>query len=181
MLTVLQVWRRRPRRVRRATLRVARVALAAASLSCGSAPQTPSGPDRPLPLTRLRSEPYSYTYNSSLREPQRSVIRDRAAWQELWSAMWRGHSPPPPIPDIDFSQEMVVVVALGERPTGGFSIFVESASESPSGVAVRVRSVSPGSSCGTTQALTQPADIGRLPRRDGPVTFAEQTAVEECR
>lgn len=95
--------------------------------------------------------------------------------------MWRGHSPQPQIPDIDFSQEMVVVVALGERPTGGYSIFVESASESASGVAVRIRSVSPGSSCATTQALTQPVDIGRLPRRDGPVSFAEQTVVEECR
>jgi hypothetical protein len=150
------------------------------SLGCGSSPAAPGQPGEPLSIVRLGTDAASFTYYSGLKETQRVIVRDRATWQAVWSSIWKMQSPEPPLPDIDFTREMVVVAALGERPTGGYGIFVDAASEGPSGVTVRVRSISPSGACMTTQALTQPVDIARMPRRSGPVAF-EERAETTCR
>lgn len=147
--------------------------------ACTESPSSPDGVE-PLTLVRLRSEPYSFAFNSGLTEPQRLVIRDAAAWEQVWNAIYRHHSSPPARPAIDFQREMVIVAALGERPTGGFSILVETATETTAGVTIGIRSVSPGSRCAVTLAITQPVDIARVTRRNGIVTFAETTQVIDC-
>jgi hypothetical protein len=157
------------------------IAVLIAGASACSSSTGPSAPGSALALTRLRSDPFSLTYASGLREPQRLVVRDATAWQQLWTSVWRGVLPEPSRPQVDFGREMVVLAAMGERPTGGFTILIDSASEGTSGISIRIRSISPGSGCGTTQALTQPVDIARMPRRDGSVTFDERLETQECR
>jgi len=88
----------------------------------------------------------------------------------------------PTIPVVDFSREMLVVVALGSHSSGGYGILIDGASEAASGnVSIAVRSISPGAGCGVTAAFTQPVDIARMPRRDGAVSFAERSEVTDCR
>jgi hypothetical protein len=135
----------------------------------------------PLTVTRLRSEPFSFTYSSQLRQPERLVIRDQAAWVAAWSSLWPAFAPIPAPPNVDFRREMIVFVALGERPSGGYTILVDSAAASASGVTVWIGTSSPGLHCGTTLALTQPVDIARLPRIDAAVRFAETSKVVECK
>lgn len=156
------------------------VGVAVGFAACGAAPRSPGGPGAPTPVTRLRTGPSSFTDFSGLREPQRLVVREPSAWREVWAAIWRGYSPEPPVPEIDFGREMLVVAALGERPTGGYNIFIETAAEGPTGLVIQIRSVSPGPRCAMTQAFTQPVDIARLPRRDGPVLFADRSEVSPC-
>jgi protease stability complex PrcB-like protein len=146
--------------------------------SCSS----PNAPDatQPLAVTRLRPEAFSFSYNSGMTEPQRLVVRDQATWQQTWDSIHRFTFPVPALPAVDFSRDMVIVAALGQKPTGGFSIFVDGAMETARGVTVNVRSVSPGASCGVTAALTQPLDIARVTRRDGAVSFSESTTVQSC-
>ena len=148
--------------------------------ACGS-PSSPAASDEPLPVVRLRQEPFSLTYASGLTQPQRLLIRDQAAWQQAWAAIWRGHSSQPAVPEVDFSREMIVLAALGERPTGGYGIFIDAASARSGGIAVRIRSVSPGNACGVTQALTQPVDVARLPRRTGEAVYTEVQETQDCR
>jgi hypothetical protein len=164
-------------KIRRRVLPIAAALIAAA---CGA---TSSGPseDAALPVTRLSAGPQSFTYNSGLTESRRTVVRDAAAWRDMWTAIWRSHSPEPALPSIDFAREMVVVAALGARPTGGYSIFIDAASENASGVAIQIRSASPGPGCAVTLAMTNPVDIARLPRRMGPVTFVEKQETVDCR
>ena len=157
-----------------------RVLTIAVVLSVGCGATNPSE-DVALPMTRLRADPASFTYSSGLADSRRTVVRDATAWQEIWTAIWRNHSPEPALPAVDFSREMIVVAALGTRPTGGYSIFLDSASEGAAGVAIQVRSVSPGSGCAVTLALTQPVDVARLPRRTGAVTFVEKHETVVCR
>ena len=134
----------------------------------------------PLTVTRLSSEPISVTYASQLRQPARLVIRDQAAWVSAWASLWPAFAPIPAPPNVDFSREMIVLVALGERPTGGYTILVDSAAVSGAGVTVWIGTSSPGRRCVTTQAFTQPVDIARLPRTDGAVRFAETSTVVDC-
>ena len=152
-----------------------------AVVACGSSPSAPDQSAEPLPVTRLRTEPFSFTYASGLTEPQRLLIRDQASWQQAWAAIWTRHSSQPAMPDVDFTREMIVLAALGERPTGGYGIFIDSAAAGSGRVTLRIRSVSPANGCGVTTALTQPVDIARLPRREGPAVFTDVQETQNCR
>lgn len=168
--------------------------LLAISLSGNStlrATQEPTHPGTPVPITPLgpkRSGPrMSFTSNSGIGDPLRIVIRNRDDWREMWK---RIHSPDaehdpiselPPLPQIDFSREMVVVVALGARATGGYDVIVEGAYQRNDRLEIVVRSMSPGKGCFSVQMITQPVDIVRLPKTERSVVFRENEVVHECK
>ena len=155
------------------------IALALGVVGCGQ-PLAPDPPATPVSVVRLRAEPYSFTYYSGLIEPQRLVVRDPAAWAEIRAAIWKGQSPLPELPQVDFAREMLVVVALGERPTGGYGILVDSAVATPGRLEIWIRTIGPGPGCFVTQALTQPVDIARLPRSERVVRFHDRTEERAC-
>lgn len=133
-----------------------------------------------ITLTRLRAEPYSLTYSSGLRAPELLVVRDANAWRQTWTRIWDSTNPTPALPDVDFAREIVIVAALGERSSGGYSILIDSATVSGAEVLVWVRAVSPGANCGTTAALTQPVDAARLTRTERPIRFRQDAQVRSC-
>jgi hypothetical protein len=133
-----------------------------------------------VPVNRLRAEPYSFTYSSGLRQPERLIVRDLTTWRAVWAAIWRNITPVPEPPVVDFAREMIVVAALGERQSGGFGIFIESARVTSNGLAVGIRTVAPGPRCNTFGASTQPVDIARLSRIDGVVRFTDVAVVADC-
>jgi hypothetical protein len=148
--------------------------------ACASSVEATLPPQPDISVVRLRSEPYSFEYSSGLDAPARVVVRDLQTWQSLWAQIYRRHGAAPPLPTIDFSREMIIVAALGSRASGGYGIIIDGASWQGSGIAVTVRSISPGPRCGVTAALTQPVDIARMPRRDGEVRFVERAEVSDC-
>ena len=155
---------------------------AALSAACSNSEATLSpGPHgESLQIVRLRAEPYSFEFYSGLEKPDRIVVRDPIQWDALWAQIYAKQLPVPPVPAIDFSREMLVVVALGSRSSGGYGIIVDGANESENGgIAVTVRSIAPRN-CVVTLAFTQPVDIARLPRRDGSVSFIERSEVHDC-
>ncbi|MFL5539832.1 MAG: protease complex subunit PrcB family protein [Longimicrobiaceae bacterium] len=133
-------------------------------------------PGDPLTVTRLRSEPYSFTYYSGMQDSSRVVVRSQAEWAQVWSAVGGSQ----PLPQVDFAHEIVVAAALGTRPTGGYSILVDGAYQREGYVEVLVHKVSPGARCGTTQALTQPVDLARIAAAGQPVQFRERSSVHDC-
>ena len=99
----------------------------------------------------------------------------------VWIRIHARQSPVPPLPIVDFTKEMVLFAALGTRPSGGFSILIDGATEAGDGaLSVVVRSVAPGPKRGVTAALTEPVDLARLARRDTPVHFVERTETSDC-
>jgi hypothetical protein len=86
----------------------------------------------------------------------------------------------PAAPQIDFGREMVAVAALGQRPSGGFSIYVDSAYQRVGYVQVVVRKVVPGGRCVVTGALTQPVDLAGISAVNQPVQFRERSSVDDC-
>jgi hypothetical protein len=108
------------------------------------------------------------------------VVRSDAAWQAAWASLGaarRGERSPA----VDFRREMVLVVATGTRPTGGWSIAVERATLAAGALHVDLVESSPGPTCLVTQMLNHPAAAVAVPRADGPVTFSRRTAVRACR
>lgn len=155
--------------------------LVVSAFACARSPVGPTEHPQPLPITRFTSDEVSLTYSSGFLVPQQMVVRDAAAWRNAWAAIWQNVSTPPSLPNVDFDREMVVIAALGQRSTGGFSIFIAGATDERGTVRVKTRSVSPGPGCVTTAALTQPVDAARLPRRDRMVTFEDTAETLQCR
>jgi hypothetical protein len=104
----------------------------------------------------------------------RLVIRNRERFDDLWEQIVGPKENKPAPPEVDFSREMLVVAAMGERPSSGYEIVITGACEVDNQVEVHVRS-SNYTQCGGTQmgVITAPVDIVRMPKSDLPVVFRE--------
>lgn len=159
-------------------------ALAIASGVVFSACAQPNGPDpveTEIPIERLRSEAFSFSTFSGFHEPERLLMRDASAWSRAWLTIHDRMQPQPPLPDIDFAKDIVVLVALGDRPSTGYHVIVKRASRLGEGITVSIESSSPGPGCGGLTVLTQPVDVAKMPRAVGPVVFVETKVVRDCR
>jgi hypothetical protein len=107
-------------------------------------------------------------------EPSKLVITTKDRWKEVWRKVHRRRLPRPELPDIDFGQEMVVAVFMGERSTGGYEVEVASVIRTEKEIVVDVRETQPPSGSPRTMALTQPYHIVVIERSPLPVRFQPQ-------
>lgn len=121
-----------------------------------------------------------YAYYSGLRDPAGFLVSDGSTWQNVWAQLYTGHQPKPALPAVDFGTERVIVVALGERNSGGYAIRIDSLVAFEQGTVAYVTGRAPGDRCGVTAALTQPAHLIRAPIPAEPVIFEQQTVVHDC-
>lgn len=156
---------------------LARAIALAVGLAASSACSLPFLAEDELPLVRLSRERRSFTAYSGLVWSERLVVRDPAAWTTVWNRIWAGTGQAPPLPEIDFFRDIVVVAALGEQPSNGYEIRVESAVAKGETVTVSVRSVV---GCRRLAVMTQPVDIARVARREGTIRFREIHERESC-
>ena len=84
---------------------------------------------KPVPITLMGPKRWetrtSFAPNSAVQDKFRLVVRDRATWLDLWKRIYRVDTrlgEYPKLPEVDFSREMLVVAALGQQPTSGYSI-----------------------------------------------------------
>jgi len=91
--------------------------------------------------------------------------------QPEWSALWRAHAPDKPLPQIDWSREMVVGVFLGTRPAAGYRVEIVGYREEGARVVAGYKEMPPARDAITAQILTSPYALAAIPRRGGDVTF----------
>jgi hypothetical protein len=153
---------------------IAGLALAAAALGAACAAGGPTqggGPGEEVPFETILDET-----SSGLHDLRREVIRDEAGWVRLWEQIHEGVSPRPPRPPVDFSLHMLIVVATGERRSGGFAIAVRSVAMRGDRLEVGVFETCPAPGDRVTQALTQPVEVVRLMKLTQKAAFLETKA-----
>ena len=121
-----------------------------------------------------------HSYYSGLVNAADLVIADSQSWAATWAQLTRGVGPPPVLPAVDFRTERVVLVALGQRSSGGYDIRIDSVVHFQRGSVTYVTATSPGQSCYATAALTQPVDVIRLSPKVEPIVFQQQAVVRDC-
>ena len=135
-----------------------------------------TGPSLPLRFGGTRPFPSPYVNGFPSENSLRLVIRNRDEFSDFWRRL-TAKIPPgqwvPPPPEIDFSKEMVVVAAMGARPTSGYWVFIDGACEVNGQVEVFVSNVEDARCSGQFQAVTYPADAVRLPQTNMPIVFRE--------
>jgi hypothetical protein len=145
-----------------------------------SACASPSSPSTPLGLTRFRPEPTSFLAISGYDQPLTLAIHDRDTWVRSWNDIHSRLSPAPALPEIDFTKEMVLVAAVGSRPSSGYEVVFTGATEASDVVTVDVESRIPGPTCIGLPVVTAPVDLARIPRRNGAIVFRSTPKVVNC-
>jgi hypothetical protein len=114
--------------------------------------------------------------HTGIREARRMVIQDVNAWAEFWSELGVGDRPA-----VDFTRDIVIAVAAGERPSGGHEIAVTRVTQTNGELRVEVSETAPGPNCLSTSNLTQPVDVvvveGVKPKS---WSFVEHKDVRSC-
>lgn len=129
----------------------------------------------PDSLATLTREGYSGFATSS-----RFAVTDPVSWAQTWAQIYRGRTPEPALPAVDFGSYVALVAAMGSRPTGGFSIRIDSLTGTEAGAVLHLTETSPGPNCVVTAAVTAPIHVVLTP---GPVQIREwrvQEAVLAC-
>lgn len=134
--------------------------------------------ERPYGL-KLYGRRTSYL-RAGISQRARLVIRDRAEFNELWNKINSNTSDKPPLPEVDFAREMLIVAAMGQQPSA-YEIIIDSACEVDNQFEVLVRSIK-FLPCGAYVGfLPESVDIVRLPKTDLPVVFRETEATSDCK
>ena len=120
-----------------------------------------------------------YDNGGGIQDSLRVVVRDEATLRDFWRRATSTQPSPPPLPAVDFSREMVVVVS-GGRMSPADQIRVDSAG-------VRDEVGAPGArqrvlevvvrtvrACQTFNSEAYPVAIVRVPRVEGSVRFTER-------
>ena len=112
-------------------------------------------------------------------KPTQLVIRDQQTWNAEWPHLSGDLSAPPLI---DFTDTMVLIAALGERPSSGYQVTMDNIRIVQGGsLAVVVMETRPGEGCGLLQVTTTPAQLMLAPKTSSGVVFSAASQVRNCR
>jgi hypothetical protein len=75
------------------------------------------------------------------------VVTTAAAWSELWARIYNKIKPIPPLLQVDFSQNEVIVLVQGVEPSSGYSLEVTGVTASVAGATVDYEATIPLSGC----------------------------------
>ena len=96
---------------------------------------------------------------SAVRVPITRAVSDPSVWRDIWYAITANQADPPEVPEVDFQRESAIILILGERPTGGYSVGIADIVERRESVEVVVEVSRPAPGEMVTQALTTPYSI----------------------
>jgi hypothetical protein len=142
------------------------------------AAERPSG----LPLARFDERTQgSFRHLSGLYEERMLAIRSHAEWQGQWRRITARQGGPPPLPQVDFRSGMLLMAAMGPKPSGGYRAAIDKVLDQPGELLAFVRFVSPGRGCGAIAAVTSPVDIVRVPASPKNVRWVVERQTADCR
>ncbi len=137
-------------------------------------PSTSAPPS--LRLTPI-AVPRSTTFDDAWGDEMRLVVRDSAAWRHAWHSAV-GASP---LPVVDFTTDIAVLVAIHNMTSIRYSIAVDSARRTGPYTVVTFTIREPGLTCSSPDVFIRPIAAARFPR-DGSqsVSFVERHIKSSC-
>jgi hypothetical protein len=120
-----------------------------------------------------------------------TAIQSEPKWRELWAQLeprlsrYMRQRVPHPFPRIDFTRQTLLVAALGTEPTSGYSLSVESITESPTSITAKLVALNPGKGCGDkiygmTLITTHPIVLLLIAKTSKPVQFDTMQVEPAC-
>jgi hypothetical protein len=138
-----------------------------------------TSPSAPLTLTPLVTST-TIGQHSGVADRRAIVVTDQQAFANLWAEIHRNISSMEPMPVVDFTKEIVVGFAMGERPSSGFSVRIRGAARERGSVVIAIEELTPASGCVLLPVVTAPIDLARLSRTGESIRFDNETTVKGC-
>ncbi|GAA4007116.1 protease complex subunit PrcB family protein [Deinococcus rubellus] len=134
---------------------------------------TGSGSNAPVPSgTTLKFREVASGSNALASTPQVKLASSQDDLGALWNSAYGRQVPVPPTPII--LGQTAVGIFLGNRPTGGYGVTVQSVSASGSALNITVNVRAPGPGSITTQSITSPWTIVAVQGQFASVTVRDQ-------
>ncbi|MDO8452451.1 MAG: protease complex subunit PrcB family protein [bacterium] len=129
---------------------------------------------------KITFKPVARGQDSSFKERVFYTINTQDEWAKLWDSMHPGRGPEG-LPTVNFDEEMIIIAMQGSQPTGGYMVRITGVEHKDAVVGVTIKEDSPGVGCLTTQALTAPFDIVRIPKIDAKFVYDIKYEKTECK
>lgn len=138
---------------------------------------------KPKEKTKVTSESFEYetllrSDGSSSRQevPLEKVIKNEQELAVLYPSLGLSEDQ-----SIDFGKHDLIVVALGQRSNGGYSVEIKEIKKEANDILVLYTETVPGQSCFTTQAITFPYHIVKVNKINFEVKFSKTSITNECK
>jgi hypothetical protein len=128
----------------------------------------------------LPNAPVPYATTSGFIDKTFVLVRGQAQWGNIWTTIHKNRRPVPEPPALDFARQMVLVAALGRRPTSGYRIELGDVSVENEVIRATVLIDEPGRGCIVSQGMTSPLDLLLLPVVPGELEIREQVKSTDC-
>lgn len=92
------------------------------------------------------------------------VLENEAKFSAFWSKLHEQVSPTPDLPEVDFSEFIVVAAMMGIQPSGGYTIEIKRVATDGDTLWFDIEEREPGTGCGTAAVLTSPYHVIKVPR-----------------
>ena len=148
--------------------------------ACGDAPDVVDEAPPAPPAVSTEVSVVATSQQSSWEEVLEVLLTTPDAWAAAWGHLHDGIAPPPPMPEVDFTTQRVMIITAGSRPSGGFALSHERTEVAGDTLVLDVTLSVPGPSCATTQALTSPALALALPLLPAAVVVRRSEQVQGC-
>lgn len=126
--------------------------------------------------TKQVKEPQKVTFETLLegshggyRDGEFIIINNNKDLKRIYTQINKIRKPGFPIPKIDFNKELVIALFLGEKPSGGYSIYVSSIEETKNEFHVFIKESTPEGMVATV--MTQPFYFCKISRIEKKIIF----------
>ena len=121
-------------------------------------------------ITSISFETLSNDFYSQQVQEENYVVKDKEGFNQLLDLVGNENLAIT-VEDIDFSEDMVVAVFMGEKPTGGYSIKIQDVLKNKDNLEFLIKVEEPGPDDMVAQVITSPYHIIKLERFDTEYLF----------
>ena len=118
--------------------------------------------------------------NGDFKEETTQVISNNTEFEQVWKQAYANFMIKDEMPEVDFEKNVVLLVAMGEKTSGGHTIKITHLTEVNNNSIANVIATSPGKGCMTTESITYPFQIVQIEKTNKPIEFKVEKKVIDC-
>ena len=118
--------------------------------------------------------------NGGFTTKHNEVITSNEEFRKVWDRALLNMMDKDPLPEIDFENKMIILVAMGQQTSGGHKIEVVGVQNATDGVGITILEFKPGKKCITTDALAFPFQLIEIAKSEKQVTFITKEQFSTC-
>jgi len=141
-----------------------------------SVPPTPIPAGEELSFETINSGP---GYSNEYAEKKNYIITNSDALTDLWQQLYSNQYNKPPMPKINFQNEMAIAVFMGTSG-GADRIKIDKIIETGNNVQVLIIEEEPAIHCGVIAVITYPFHFVKLQKGDKEIIYKTSTKIVDC-